>query len=350
MRDVLADVDVWRKAGKPVVIATNVKRKGMSLRPLGAKMALTPMLDITGSVTGGCVETAIIEESRDVLKTNGAKLLHYGLQSDQKPWEIGLSCGSSLDIFLESLDSPAWQQVYPAVKSSLDGNRLAAVSTVISGPGTGRKLMVWPDGSSLGDLGDPTLNRQVTDWMLRQMADQDTTWEEFKVGEETAEVFIDVLVPRARLIIVGASHIAIPLVSMAKVMGYHTIVIDPREAFATAERFPHVDELIKEWPSKSMEALQLDEASYVTVISHDDKLDNPALAVALKSPARYVGVLGTRKNIERRHEALREMGVTDEQLEKLHAPIGIPVGAILPEEIAVSILAEVVKTRHSSEN
>jgi xanthine dehydrogenase accessory factor len=108
--------------------------------------------------------------------------------------------------------------------------------------------------------------------------------------------------------------------------------------------------LIKEWPSKALEALQLDEASYVTVISHDDKLDNPALAVALKTPTRYVGVLGTRKNIERRHEALRELGVTDEQLQRLHAPIGIPVGAILPEEIAVSILAEVVKTRHSSEN
>jgi xanthine dehydrogenase accessory factor len=136
---------------------------------------------------------------------------------------------------------------------------------------------------------------------------------------------------------------------MAKVMGFHTIVVDPREAFATDDRFPHVDELIKEWPSKALEALNLDEASYVTVISHDDKLDNPALAVALKKPTRYVGVLGTRKNIARRHEALREMGVKEEQLKKLHAPIGLPVGAILPEEIAVSILAEVVKTRHGFE-
>jgi xanthine dehydrogenase accessory factor len=186
--------------------------------------------------------------------------------------------------------------------------------------------------------------------MLQQMAGQDTTWKEFKLGDETVEVFNDVLLPKARMIVIGASHIAIPLVSLAKVLDFHTIVIDPREAFATRERFPHVDELIKEWPDKALEKLHLDEACYVAVISHDDKLDNPALAVALTHPSRYVGVLGTRKNVAKRLDTLREMGVTEEQLKHLHAPIGLQVGAILPEEIAISIMAEMVKARHSLEN
>jgi xanthine dehydrogenase accessory factor len=123
-------------------------------------------------------------------------------------------------------------------------------------------------------------------------------------------------------------------------------VIDPREAFATRERFPHVDELITEWPSVALKKLRPDESTYVVVISHDEKLDNPALAVALKSPARYVGVLGTRKNIGKRFVALRELGVMDNQLNRLCAPIGLNIGAVLPDEIALSILAEMVTAKH----
>ena len=134
--------------------------------------------------------------------------------------------------------------------------------------------------------------------------------------------------------------------TLAKTLGYHTIVIDPREAFATRERVPHVDELLVEWTSDALEKLHPDEGTYIAVLSHDEKLDNPALAVALKSPARYVGVLGTRKKIPNRFAALRELGVTDEQLSHLCAPIGMNMGAVSPEEIALSILAEMVSAKH----
>jgi xanthine dehydrogenase accessory factor len=150
------------------------------------------------------------------------------------------------------------------------------------------------------------------------------------------------------MIVIGAVHIAIPLVALAKTLGYHTIVIDPREAFATRERFPHVDELIIEWPSDALEKLHLDEGSYIAMLSHDEKLDNPALRVALASPAHYVGVLGTRKKLPQRFAALRELGVSDEQLSRLHAPIGINLRAVLPDEIALSILAEMVAAKHGS--
>jgi xanthine dehydrogenase accessory factor len=159
-------------------------------------------------------------------------------------------------------------------------------------------------------------------------------------------VFVDVFTPVSRLVVIGAVHIAMPLVELAKTLGFWTIVIDPRTAFATRERFPQVDELITEWPSTALENLRLDEGTYVAAISHDEKLDNPALAIALKSPARYVGVLGTRKNIGKRLAALREMGLTEKQLERLRAPIGTNIGAILPDEIALSVLAEIVSAKH----
>ncbi len=342
MREVIAEIEAWRRKGKAVALATNVKRDGTSLRPLGAKMAVTTDMEIAGSVTGGCIEGEVYEEAQAVIKSGTPKLLHYGVTSEETPWEIGLGCGSSLEVFVESLDSPHWRALYPALKACLDENQLSAVGTVIAGEGIGNKILVWPDGRILGSLKSASLNADVAAWAREQMRVQESGWRNFGA----ADVFVDVLPPPSRMIIVGAVHIAIPLVTLAKALEYRTIVIDPREAFATPERFPHADELITEWPSRALEKLRLDESAYVAVISHDEKLDNPALKTALASPARYVGVLGARKNLGRRFAALRELGVTDEQLARLDAPIGKRLGAVSPQEIALSILATMVAAKH----
>lgn len=346
MRDVITEIKTWRETGKPIAIATNVKRQGMSLRPLGAKMAVTNEMEIAGSVTGGCLEGAVYEEAQKVITSRQPKLLHYGVSGDQKPWDIGLTCGNSLDIFIESLDSPAWKSLLPAVLTCMDNNQLFAIATIISGQGLGNKMIIWPNGQIKGSLGNETLDQEVFTWSTDQLTDQETASAEFLVADEKVEVFLDVLIPDSQLIIIGAGHIAIPLVGLGKAMGYHTIVIDPREAFATRERFPDVDELVIEWPSTALAKMNLNESCYVAVISHDEKLDNPALAVALAHNTRYVGVLGTRKNIPQRLSTLRDMGVKEEQLNKLHAPIGLSLGAILPEEIALSILSEMVLVKH----
>lgn len=346
MREVITEVEAWREAGRPIAIATNVKREGSSLRPLGAKMAMTTSLKIAGSVTGGCIESAVYEEGQEVIKTSQPKLLHYNATSGEDTWEVGLSCGGSLDVFVESMDSPAWREIYPALKVCLEENQTSAVATVISGPGLGKKLMLWPDGHALGSMGNKELDLQTQTWMKDQIALQNTTWTTFTIAGEKIEVFVEVLAPPARLIVIGAVHIAIPLVTLAKVLGYQTIVIDPREAFATRERFPKADELIVEWPSTALEKLHLDQSTYIAAVTHDGKIDNPALKIALASPARYVGVLGAQKKIAERFAALRELGVTDEQLSRLHSPIGIDLGAVQLDEIALSILAEMVITRH----
>jgi xanthine dehydrogenase accessory factor len=340
MREIFAEVEAWCAAGKPVAIATNVKLEGSSLRPLGAKMAMTNAREIAGSVTGGCIEGEVYEEAQAVIKSGTPKLLHYGVPSEATPWEVGLSCGGTLDVLVESLDAQTWREIYPALKASLDENRLAALATIIAGEGLGNKMLIWPDGKTQGSLG--AADMEVTAWAQEQMRVQETSWKSFGA----LEVFVDVFSPPDRMMVIGAVHVAIPLATLAKTLGYRTIVIDPREAFATRERFPHVDELITEWPSDALKKLRPDESTYVVVISHDEKLDNPALAVALASPARYVGVLGARKNLGKRHAVLRELGVTDEQLARLQAPIGMRLGAVSPEEIALSILAAMVAAKH----
>jgi xanthine dehydrogenase accessory factor len=342
MREVFAEIEAWRKEGKPVAIATNVKKDGVLLRPLGAKMAMTTAQEIAGSVSGGCIEGAVYEEAQAVIESGMSKLLHYGVTNEETPWEIGLSCGSSLDVFVESLDSPQWRALYPTLKTCLEENQLAAVATVIAGEALGNKILILPGGRALGSLGTARLDAEAVNLALGQMRAQETGWRSF--GE--AEVFVDVFPPPSRMIVIGAVHIAIPLVTLAKTLGYRAIVVDPREAFATQERFPHADELIIEWVPDALEKLRPDESTYVLAISHDEKLDNPALKVALASPARYVGVLGTRKNLGKRFAALRELGVTEEQLARLHAPIGMRLGAVSPEEIALSILAAMVAAKH----
>jgi xanthine dehydrogenase accessory factor len=237
-------------------------------------------------------------------------------------------------------------EIYEALRRSLKEEQLVALATVIGGPGLGAKLLVWPDGRTSGDLGSPGLNRQVIDHAMGLLAAvSESQALSFDVAGQAVRVFIDVFPPPPKLVIVGAVHIAIPLVSFAKTLGFHTIVVDARSAFATEERFGHVDELVVTWPAQALEALNLDEATYVVVLSHDEKLDNPALRVALESPARYIGALGSRKTHAKRVKALKEMGISDEQLARIHAPIGLNLGGRTPEEIALAIMAEILAVR-----
>jgi xanthine dehydrogenase accessory factor len=346
MREISEEIKKWKQQGKPVAVATIVKANGSPMRPLGSKMAVTPDQQIAGSVTGGCIEGAVYEEAQQVLQSGKPRIVRYGVASDERPWEIGLSCGSSLDVLIESLQTLAWEQVYQPIQEALEHNQLLVCATLLSGDHLGAKLLAWADGSTFGTLGSQALDAAALEAIRLQFITQDSSNVKLDVAGETAEIFIDVFTPPARLIIVGAVHIAIPMVTLAKALGFTTLVIDPRKTFATKERIPNADELIIEWPSDALEGLKIDQGTYVAVVSHDDKLDNPALAVALKSPAKYVGVLGTKRNIPKRLDALRELGVGEEELKKLHAPIGLDIGAVQPEEIALSVLAEILAVRH----
>jgi len=341
MRDLLPDIERWLQAGKQVAIATIVQVYGSALQPLGAKMACTSAGDMAGSVSGGCIEGAVYEEAQRVMKHSRPRLLEYGV-ANETAWEIGLACGGTIQVWVESL-SP---EIYATLKQCLETEQRVALATILTGPGPGNKLFIWPDGRTQGELGSPELTGQVVRYAADRLAALDPGRTTFKANDEPVDVFIEIFAPLPRLIIVGAVHMAIPLVTFARTLGFRTIVVDARAAFATRERFPHADELIVEWPFTALSRLGLDEATYVVAMTHDDKLDIPALQAALASPARYIGILGSKKTHAKRVQALKQLGLPDEQLARIHAPIGLDMGAVGPDEIALSIMAEVVAVRH----
>ena len=232
---------------------------------------------------------------------------------------------------------------YTIIRAAIRAGQSIATATLIrTGGPPGAKLLIFPDGHSEGSLGHPDLERRVVADALDMLAQGATRVVEY--ADRGAAVFVESFVPPPTLFMVGGVHIAVALSTLAKVIGFHTVVVDPRSAFATEARFPHADELVVAWPDEALEG-RLDARSCVAVLTHDPKLDDPALRVALASPARYIGALGSSKTHATRRDRLRGEGFSDEQLARIHGPIGLPIGAKTPPEIALSILADVVSVQ-----
>lgn len=238
--------------------------------------------------------------------------------------------------------SSIFDQFSQAVK---DG-KLVAMATVVAGEGIGSKLLLWPDGRLVGTTGDRASDEAIRQKANQLLIEQKTELVEINTPQATRAIFIEVYTPPTKLIIIGAVHLAIPLVTFANTLGFHTIVIDARSGFATRERFPHVHELLIDWPEDALAQIHFDESTFFVTLTHDDKFDTPALAYALKQPARYIGALGSKKTHANRVAALKELGATDEQIARIHAPIGLDLGGRRPEEIAVSIIAQIVAVKN----
>jgi xanthine dehydrogenase accessory factor len=341
MRDILPDLENWHAdhPGKAIALATVIQTWGSSPRRAGAKMALTPDGGITGSVSGGCVEGAVFEAGVEVLKSNRPQLLHFGV-ADETAWEVGLACGGSIDIFVKPLDP----EFFDALRSVLEAEQTAIVATVVRGPEEllGCEMLVREDGTITGSL-NANLDQQV----ISLARDSLTQGESRRVMlNEDVEIFMDVQLPPPTLIAVGGVHITIALMALAKTLGYRTIVVDPRTAFGNEERFPNVDQLIQLWPQEAFHQIPITRSTAIAMLTHDPKLDDPALKVALPSPAFYIGALGSKTTQAKRRQRLLEDGLTETQLNRLHGPIGLEIGAGTPEEIAMSIMAEIVAARN----
>jgi xanthine dehydrogenase accessory factor len=248
-----------------------------------------------------------------------------------------------------------FSSLYALMVKEIQAERLVAAATLLAGPGSGAKtlsgakMLVWPDrhAGSLGDAGlDEEVLRVATDALARQQSERFT----FRQGESEWDIFVDIFPPPPQLVIVGAVHIAIPLVTFAKALGFRTIVVDARRAFATPERFAHADRLLIGWPADILPTLNLNESTCLVTLTHDEKLDNPALLVALNSPVRYIGALGSKRTHASRVAALKEAGATDAQIARIHAPIGLDLGGRRPEEIAVAIMAQIVQVVNRKED
>lgn len=343
MRDILPDLDHWRTENKSIALATVIQTWGSSPRRAGAKMAITPEGGITGSVSGGCVEGAVFEEGVESLKKNQPKLLHFGV-ADETAWEVGLACGGSIDIFVKPLDT----EMFKSLHSVLTDEQPAVLVTVVKGSNEllGREMLMREHGTTIGNIHE-ALNASTL--ALAQAA--------LIAGESRramlnadVEVFAEVILPPPTLIAVGGVHITIALMTLAKTLGYRTVVVDPRTAFGNEERFPNVDQLIPLWPEEAFQQIPITRSTAIAMLTHDPKLDDPALKVALPSPAFYVGALGSTTTQSKRRQRLLDDGITEEQMNRLHGPIGLEIGAGTPEEIAMSIMAEIVAARNKADH
>jgi xanthine dehydrogenase accessory factor len=339
MRDVMDTIDQWQGEGQPVALATVVQTWGSSPRQAGAKMALTPAGHITGSVSGGCVEGAVYDEGVEALKSGAPRLLHFGV-ADETAWEVGLACGGSIDVFVQ----PLAPDYFKATRTAIQENSPFAVVTVVKGPPElmGRAALAGERGLVWGSI-SAALNPLVAEAAASALAKGQSRQAELEAG---VEAFVEVVLPPPTLIAVGGVHITIALVALAKTLGYTTIVVDPRKAFGNVERFPHVDRLVQAWPDEALADIPLTRSTAVAMLTHDPKLDDPALKLVLPSPAFYVGALGSRNTQAKRRQRLLEAGLRPEDLDRLHGPIGLELNAGTPEEIALSIMAQIVAERN----
>jgi len=343
MRDVLPSIDRWLARGEPIALATVIQTWGSAPRGVGAKMAMTAGGEIAGSVSGGCVEGAVFETGSEVLKTGRPQLLHFGV-ADDTAWEVGLACGGTIEVFVEKLDLAH----YDTLRTALIEEQPAATVTVVRGPEEylGRTLTLFAGGEIFGALsnGPDSIATSAAREALASGESKRLTLT--PPDAAPLEVFVEVLLPSPTLVIVGGVHIAIALASLAKTLGYRTILVDPRKAFGSEARFPHVDHLIRAWPEEALAQVNLNRSTAVATLTHDPKLDDPALRVALHSPAFYVGALGSLRTQAQRRERLAEAGFTEAQLDRLHGPIGLSIGASTPEEIALAVMAQIVAVRN----
>ena len=316
-----------------MALATVIQTWGSSPRPVGSQLIVDGGGNFLGSVSGGCVEGEVIAEVDEVLASARSKTLEFGVDDDAA-WKVGLTCGGTIRIFLEPLEAHKREHdgVLSRIAEDMVARRKVALVTELA-TGT-RRIAHTPD-----DLG-PELAPALTDAFHRGRS--------AVLEGRAGEIFIRMFNPTTRLIVIGAVHIAQPLVRLASALSFDVVIVDPREAFATEERFG-ATKIVHEWPDEALPAIGLDASTAIVVLSHDKKIDDPALIAALSSDAFYVGALGSKKTHAKRVERLIAAGVTEADIVRIHAPIGLDIGALDAAEIALSIIAEITATQRGKE-
>ncbi len=324
-RDILRQAEDWGRLGRGVAIATVVETFGSAPRPLGSHLIVEDSGLFCGSVSAGCVEGDVITAAQDCIADGASRLLEFGV-ADETAWRAGLSCGGRITVHVERLDMERLALV-SQINTEIAARRACALVTPIGG-GAARLFRAQDFLSSAVGALNQKLRAEESG-----LADED--------GQR---VFVNIYRPGPRLIIIGGVHVAQALAPMARLAGFDIVIVDPRGAYAAAERFPTA-RLDVRWPDEALPAIGLDAFTAVALLTHDPRIDDPALRLALDSPCFYVGALGSRATQKRRIERLSAAGVPQTELSRLRAPIGLDIAAVSPAEIAVSILSEVISAR-----
>ena len=322
----------WHRQGRGAVLATVVETWGSAPRPVGSMLAVSGASEIAGSVSGGCVEGAVVAEAVESLQDGKVRLLRFGV-TDDEAFAVGLACGGDIRVSVEPVG--VGKGFPPGLLQELIACRSARQGAVLA---TSRKT------------GEHRVFRAKQPGILGEAATHALRSDRSGYADaEGEEWFLAVHNPPLRLVVVGGSHIAQPLVGMARLAGYDVTLVDPRDAFATPERFPGT-EIWREWPDEAMRRHGLDARVAVVTLTHDPKLDDPAIFETLSSEAFYLGCLGSAKTHAKRIERLREQGVGEEAISRIHAPVGLDIGAKSPAEIALAVLAEITARLRTGAN
>lgn len=356
MRDLYTTLQSWTEEGVPVARAVVIRTFGSSPRREGATMLRAADGRISGSVSGGCVEGATAEHMARAAASGTQRVVRFGI-SDSDAWDVGLACGGTIDVLVQPAVPAAALEAVNATLGEGGIGRAVVTSLPEGSPGQGigasrlgpeaapePTLLVHEDGRLEGSLGDAAADAALVEAAQAAISRGTSTVVEL-AGRQ---LFVEAFAVRPRLVVVGAVEVAVALVRLGRELGYETVLIDGRPAFATRERFPDVDQLVIGWPDEVADDLGLGPRDAVAVLSHDPKFDDPAITEALRRDCRYVGAIGSRKTQRARRERLAAAGLGEAQLARLHGPIGLDLGGREPAETALAIMAEIVARRHDA--
>jgi len=342
MRDIISGVRKWVNTGEPFVLATVVRTWRSAPRPVGSSLAVSAESEMLGSVSGGCVEKSVILEALDVLKDEVPKLVNYGI-SDDEAWEVGLSCGGKIEVFIEpflAFGNQDEKEIWQKLNQAIDQNKSVVLVS---------NLTAKRSEHSLFDIDKDEIIGIALDAHQMEFALQASRERSNKVFEHQGnKYFIRTFLRKERMLLIGSAHITVELISLAKQFDFETIVIDPRDTFASKTNYPvPPDEIYIKWPQEILAELQPDAETYAVILSHDPKIDDPALEILLKSSVSYIGALGSTKTHQKRIGRLKAMGFFDDQINRIHGPIGLDIRALSAKEIALSIMAEIIQVRNA---
>ena len=335
MIELLGTIEQWLAAREQVAVATVIRVEGTAPRPVGARLIVSSGGRMAGSVSGGCVETAVYQEMIELLDGGPPRTLHFGITEDMI-WDVGLACGGTIDVFVQALDP----QLVAAFGERVGLGEPVALVSFVEGENAGATALVTRDGTVLGPDSAPAAT--LATGMLDSRAERGGIFE----PAPGMRVYIEPFLPPPILVIAGGVHVAIPLALFGKELGFRVVVVDPRQKFANRERFPGADQVLVTWPDQVLAGLDVGDTTYIVLLTHDPKIDEPTLAAALKTGAAYVGAIGSRKTHADRYERMEKWGVTREQLDRVYSPVGLDLGGSTPEETALSIIAEVVAVKN----
>lgn len=342
MQDIYTQINDWTDRGQAFALATVAHTWGSAPRMVGASLAIGPDWEMAGSVSGGCVEGAVLKAAREVMEDGQPRYLEYGV-SHEEAWTVGLSCGGTLHVFLERFFGGAEDRPHLDLWHKLKDFRRQDVGCVwLSAMDEGHSVhaLALPEGEERFGAALPEAVFLQAGEAYRQRKSQVLT-------HEGQRYFAHVFPSPSRLVIVGATHITADLISLAKQFDFETYVIDPRGIFSQRTHFPvPPDHMLEHWPEEVLQDIPLDAFTYVVLLTHDPKIDDQALKILLPSQVGYIGALGGRKTQQKRRQRMEAAGFDPSLIDRIHGPVGVDIHAKRPKEIALSILAELIQVQN----